>query len=257
MPHAFMRLPGTINVPDQEKKAEGRSPTVATVLTDCSSRKRYSVDELRAWAPPIFEKKPAGPKDEKLPKVDMAVVRAANGYSELPAHLCAKFENACVEDPVLKKLWDGEPTPWQTDETGSGFVNALAWLLKGLGTFTVNDFGQLVWVWSHASAKEKIDARYIARTWARANPPVSTTSAFEPITPPEITELNQKHAVIANIGGKCRVLYWEGDKAILQSFGGFRNRYSNPFIQDGTRRGPPRHYSMRPPERRQYDGLVF
>src|SRR5262245_2294076 len=92
---------------------------------------------------------------------------------------------------------------------------------------------------------------------ARANPPVSTTSAFEPITPPEITELNQKHAVIANIGGKCRVLYWEGDKAILQSFEDFRNRYSNRFIQDGTRRVPLGTYWLRHSERRQYDGLVF
>src|SRR5262245_8564548 len=96
-------------------------------------------------------------------------VRSANEYDELPAELRTKFEAACARDDILKHLWDGKPAPWQRDETGSGFANALAWLLKGIGTFTPTEFGQLLWVWGHASALEKIDDRYIARPWAKAS----------------------------------------------------------------------------------------
>jgi hypothetical protein len=188
----IMRLPGTINIPDKEKKAEGRSPTLATVLVEHSSGKRCSLDQLRAWAPPIPEKESASSKDEKLPKIHMDLVRSANTYEELPTELRENFERVCDETRDLQELWSGTPSPWQRDLSGSGYAHALACLLKGADVFSPTEFGQLIWVWDHASALEKRDARYIARAWANATP-IGGSSGLERV---EIDESKEKPAAL-------------------------------------------------------------
>jgi hypothetical protein len=183
----IMRLPGTINILSPDKRAQGRTPETAKVLIEQSSGKQFSLDSLKAWAPPSPKKgKAAGATDASYPKIDMAVVRSANGCDDLPKELQTKFEAECACDAVLKALWEGDPASWQTDTSGSGYVNALAWILKGTGTFTPTQFGQLVWVWPKASDRSKIDARYIGKTWAQATPAVQTASGFEDLAPSDL-----------------------------------------------------------------------
>jgi hypothetical protein len=179
----IMRLPGTINLPDKNKKAEGRSPALATVRTDYSSGKTYTLDQLKAWAPPIPEKQSAGSKDKKLPKIDMDLVHSANSYEELSDELRKKFESLFAEDPALEKLWkNGEPVPGQTDSSGSGFSFALARSLKRYGDrFTPTEFGLLLWVWPHSYDPKKITARTIGKDWDDADPAtwsLNTASGF-------------------------------------------------------------------------------
>lgn len=62
-----------------------------------------------------------------------------------------------------------------------------------------------------------------------------------------LRHLNERHAVLLQEGGKCRVLSWskselEGDNrdiAILQSFDDFRNRYMNRQIEVGRKDDQP------------------
>lgn len=86
-----------------------------------------------------------------------------------------------------------------------------------------------------------------------------------------IRELNERHAVLLQEGGKVRVLSWsrselEGDNrdvAILQTFEDFRNRYMNRVIQVGTNRnGDPTYKTwaelwLKHPRRRQYLEMRF
>jgi Protein of unknown function (DUF3987) len=180
-PARIMRLPGTINIPDAGKRSQGRSPTPATVLVEHSAPTDYTIDQLKDWASPSHKTKANSSGTGKLPPIDMDLVHSVDDYKELPEELRARFEAICTENEVLRDLWDGIPPPWQRDESGSGFANALAWLLKSTGKFAPTEYGRLLWVWGRASVPEKMDARYIARTWARATPRVNTSSWPEPI----------------------------------------------------------------------------
>ncbi len=88
-------------------------------------------------------------------------------------------------------------------------------------------------------------------------------------TPEEkaIKEMNDKHAVISNLGGKCVIMEWvpsaisEGQKELsYQSFQAFRERYANQYIIVPNGRGRWESVSLAPiwlthPHRRQYEGL--
>jgi hypothetical protein len=92
-------------------------------------------------------------------------------------------------------------------------------------------------------------------------------------TPEEtaVREMNDKHAVISNLGGKCVIMEWvpsmisEGQKELsYQSFQAFRERYANHYIDVPVPTGRGRgHWSTAPfapiwlthPDRRQYEGL--
>lgn len=88
-------------------------------------------------------------------------------------------------------------------------------------------------------------------------------------TPEERTmrEMNDKHAVISNLGGKCVIMEWvpsaisEGQKELsYQSFQAFRERYANKYIVVPNGRGRCETEPFAPiwlahPHRRQYEGL--
>ena len=81
-----------------------------------------------------------------------------------------------------------------------------------------------------------------------------------------LTKLNEKHAVVSNVGGKCLVAEWVPnpiDKSrkilSLQSFDCFEKRYSNQFVSDGSNRTKPAlgKWWLAHKERRTYEGLVL
>jgi Family of unknown function (DUF5906) len=88
-------------------------------------------------------------------------------------------------------------------------------------------------------------------------------------TPEEtaVREMNDKHAVISNLGGKCVIMEWvpsaisEGQKELsYQSFQAFRERYANHYIDIPAGRGrwgtaPFAPIWLTHPHRRQYEGL--
>ena len=88
-------------------------------------------------------------------------------------------------------------------------------------------------------------------------------------TPEEkaVREMNDKHAVISNLGGKCVIMEWvpsaisEGQKELsYQSFQAFRERYQNQYVVVGNGRGRWETEAFAPfwlshPHRRQYEGL--
>ena len=179
-----MRLPGTINIPDANKRKRGRSAAPATVLSDHCSGNTYSLDELAAWAPPT-SKRQSKSSEEAWPEIDMGLVKSAADYEELPEELRAKFERAREHDPALRGLWEGNPNRGQKDTSRSGFVFALAGRLVRDDQFTATEFGQFVWVWEHGYLDEpdKIDQRLIGRAWKHAKENYAKKSSASGIDP--------------------------------------------------------------------------
>jgi hypothetical protein len=85
--------------------------------------------------------------------------------------------------------------------------------------------------------------------------------------PEAIKEVNDKHAVISNLGGKCVVMEWApsaitpGAKELAyQSFTSFRERYANRYAALPNNQGrivgvPVAPLWLAHPQRRQYEGL--
>jgi hypothetical protein len=84
---------------------------------------------------------------------------------------------------------------------------------------------------------------------------------------PEITEMNTKHAVISDLGGKCVVMGWVPSvftpgtsEPGFQTFQAFRDRYLNRYITVSTGENSKRDVSLGSHwlthrDRRQYEGL--
>jgi hypothetical protein len=183
-----LRVPGTLNVPDAKKRAHGRGAALAKVVG--GTERPVGLSSLERWAPPTPEgaSSRSGKSDLKYPEIDMKRVQAANGYDTLPEELRTRFEAACAHDTELQALWAGTAAKGQNDISGSGFTFALARLLK-LGwskhgiTFTPSEFGMLLWVWEHGQDRNKLDARSIARAWARMEGCASPEEAAEALKP--------------------------------------------------------------------------
>ena len=156
-----LRLPGTINIPNAEKAAQGRAPALATIPPQFISNRWYTLDQIAEWAPPTPEK--ANPQDRPKSPIDWEAVEA-DTYDELPAVLREKFEAYGRSHPAVAKLWNGEPAPWQKGLSPSEFEFALAGALKRHGGFTSTEFAQLhaVWVATSRSSTQAISAPYSA-----------------------------------------------------------------------------------------------
>lgn len=109
--------------------------------------------------------------------------------------------------------------------------------------------------------------KYARRQVAQARERVTQDAAEE--QDPELRELNERHAVLTQEAGKCRVLSWETTELddtrqvpILQTFEDFRNRYMHrrvavPNGNGGFAEKPLGEWWLRNPQRRQYLGLKF
>jgi Bifunctional DNA primase/polymerase, N-terminal len=93
--------------------------------------------------------------------------------------------------------------------------------------------------------------RHVASTEA------GTANQDEPVDP-VIEQMNSEHCVIANIGGKCRVMCWDRsgpyETPVFQTFADFRNRYANQFV---TRKQTIADLWIKHPQHQQYEGLTF
>ena len=97
----------------------------------------------------------------------------------------------------------------------------------------------------------------------------SIERAKEYAVEPSLLELNERHAVVENVGGRCRVLEEQYDLVFkrsaltFQSFDDFRNRYMHRTVACGTdKKGNPvvvplGKWWLGQPARRQYRSITF
>lgn len=257
----IMRLPGTVNIPDAKKRRKGREEALAALV-------EYHADRVY----PLADFTPA-------PVVQMRG-EAGGGFSgggspatrvEVPGNIrrlkdVDELDEWNVKDRVKVIIVQGR----HPDEVKRGDNSRSAWVFDVVcnlvrsevpdevifSILTDPDFGISESILELGSNAERYATRQIER-------------GKEDAVNPALRELNERHAVISNIGGKCRVVEEVLDRVLgrtrltRQSFEDFRNRYMHRGVVVGhDDKGreitvPMGAWWLKQEARRQYDTIVF
>lgn len=254
----LMRLPGTINVPTEKKARKGRKPAV-TRLIDYNGN-TYSIEEFTpaVRVQTVGDNLPGG-----RPKVKITGNVPEVGNDELKAW--AQEHGKSISDHCLALIATGQdpldPTkyPSRSEALFKVCCDLVRAEVPDEMIYAVITGGNEI----AASVRDKPNwEAYALRQIERAH---------EEAIDPWLRKLNEKHAVISSIGGKCRIIEEVTDRGrpdgrtILtkQSFEDFRNRYRHIKVTVGFNdKGEPIEkaagaFWIDHPQRRQYETIAF
>ena len=247
----IMRLPGTINIPDANKKKKGRRKALAKSLH--LGDESYPTESF-AQSPQV-QNKHAGIGTETthltigdIKRIEVEELDEWNVPNSLRVILVQG------RDPDKPKEGDDSRSAWVFDAVCNlkrcDVPDEVVYSI-----ITDPEFGI-----SESVLEQKNTEKYALRQIERAK---------EQIVDPWLLKLNELFAVIENLGGKCRIIEEIWDHALKrprltrQSFEDFRNRYMNVEIEVGaTQKGLPimqavGKWWLKHIKRRQYRTLVF
>jgi hypothetical protein len=255
----IMRLPGTVNIPDERKRLKGRRPALARVV-QFEEATRYSLTSFKAAAPARSDQSAALGR----PGQSSNSVQVGGNLRRIID--LAELDEWGVPDRVKVIVGQGK----HPDEPKLNDNSRSAWLFDAVCSLVrqhVPDeiiFSLLMdpdWAISESVRDKRPSAeKYAIRQIERAK---------EEVESPDLRLLNEKHFVIENDAGRCRVAEWvpsEGDgreQLSMQSFEDFRNRYMNKQVPIGINsKGNPSfkplgRFWLEHEMRRQFRGLVF
>lgn len=253
----IMRVPGTINQPDKKKVEKGRVPALAQVV-EWNAERIYGIEQF--VKAPMVQSSPNGGDGPAPTMKAPGNVRQFGHVDEL---------GDAVSDQVKVCIVNG------CDPTNPGHFpsrsEALFWVCCELVRAGVDDetiYAVLMnrdWKISDSVTEKGSGAqRYALRQIERAK---------EDAIDPSLRELNDQHAVILNLGGKCMVIEEVWSPVLkrpvmeVQGFDHFRNRYMNRTVNVGTKTTksgkeipqemPVGEWWLRHAQRRQYRSIVF
>ena len=246
----IMRLPGTVNIPDAKKKKKGRVARMAELVEfndNCYEITRFT----------------------QAPKIQTEDV----GFSGKTIEVSGNVERLDSIDELdqwevpdwLKVLiiqGNDPDNPHKYPSRSEAYFHATCELVRKevpdeiiFSILTDPSFNI-----SQAILEKKRPERYALRQIERAH---------EDAIDPMLRRLNEKHAVIGDIGGKCRIISEVWDHAMKryrisrQSFDDFRNRYRHIKVQVGVSdKGQPivkaaGAWWIDHSARRQFETMVF
>jgi hypothetical protein len=243
------RLPGTINWPNDRKKAKGQVPRLSTVVS--ANELSYPLDSFTPA--PLVQGAEAGFSAGHIVKVS-GNVRRLNSVDELGEKVSRLCRVVIVQghDPEEPNKWPSrsEPLFWVCCELiRAGCDDDTIFSVITDPGFAISES-----VINKGSRAERYAIRQIER-------------AREEAIHPRLRELNEKHAVIGDISGKCRIVSENFDEALgrqtlsYQSFEDFHHRYGNQFIESGADGKvisiPLGKWWTLNPNRRSYERIVF
>lgn len=251
----LMRLPGTINVPNAQKKKKGRLPVMADVTW--FEKTTYDIKEFKK-ATLIQAKGEKGLGSGQTVKIS-GNVRQIEDIDELNEwDIPDRVKVIAVQgrDPDNPKEKDDSRSAWLFD-----FICQLA--RRNVPDDVIYS---LVTDKNYKISESVLELRGGAEKYALRQ----IERAKEYVIEPKLQELNERHAVISNVGGKCRaieeIMDWalNRPKLTMQSFEDFRNRYNNQRVIVGRdeKTGQPIYkplgtWWLSHESRRQYDTMVF
>jgi len=251
----IMRLPGTMNIPDARKQKKGRKPELAKVVE--FNENIYALKNFTPAAAVQMADDSGFSGSRETVKISGNIERIQD-VSEL--------DEWSVPDRIKIIIVQGS----HPDEVKQGDNSRSAWVFDAIcnmvrrdvpddiifSILTDPDYDISESILEKGSNAEKYAIRQIER-------------AKEEVIDPWLRKLNEKFAVIGNMGGKCRIVEEVHDPALnrsrltKQSFDDFCNRYANIDIEIGiSKTGVPQTQKLgrwwkEHPKRRQYDSLIF
>lgn len=253
----IMRLPGTINVPNKKKMEAGRTKQLAKLLA--FTNKSYDLSD--------FSKKTQSKSKPSVPHDGGSYGEELEISGELkPIQDLSELDVWKVPTRVKVIIGQGRDpdNPKEKDDSRSSWLFDCVCNLVRAGVPDDVIFNILMdpgWGISESVLEAKPNAEKYAIRQIR--------NAKEWTEDPELRELNEKHAVIGNYGGKCRIIEEVYDSALkrsrltVSSFEDIRNRYSNRTVQVGVDKdGHPVHaplgkWWLGNLKRRQFDYIKF
>lgn len=254
----IMRLPGTVNVPDAKKRKKGRVEELAMLLQ--FTKNEYDLEDFKKAASVQISSNGSG-RDAGDYGAGLDIpgnVERVQDLSELDQWNVPDRVKIIVAQgmhPEQPKKDDNSRSAWLFDCVCSlircGVPDAVVYSL-----ITDSDWGIASSVVELKGGADKYARRQIKR-------------AKEYCEDPNLTMMNDRHAVIGNIGGKCKVIEEINDEVLhrsritLSSFEDIRNRYGHIQVQVGTTdKGLPimqtlGKYWLNSTKRRQYDTMKF
>lgn len=240
----IMRLPGTVNLPNKKKREKGRVKAQASLI-------RFG-DETYNLS--MFKSAPS--KEETINEPQYTVLNAVRvkDMDEIDAASKSPIPDWCK---VIIVQGNDPDNPNKFDSRSQWLFLACCEMVRHgvpddmiFGIITDPDLGISESVLDKKSKAEEYAQRQIRR-------------AHEEAINPILRELNEKHAVISDIGGRCRVISEIFDPSLnrnrisRQTFDDFRNRYSNRYVEVGDKEVTAGKYWLAHPMRRQYETIVF
>lgn len=253
----IMRLPGTVNVPNAKKLKKGREPALAKLIEF-----NNNVYSIKDFVPAVRVQSNDGRGlSGGRPRVKITGNVPDIGTEELAAW--ANKNNKQITETTLALIATGQDPmdPTKYSSRSEVLFRVCCDLIRAdvpdeMVFAVITGSNEIA-----SSVRDKPNwESYALRQIERAK-----EEAIDPV----LRQLNEKHAVIADIGGKCRIIseVWEPslkrNKISKQSFEDFRNRYRNVKVTVGTNdKGQP---ILKPagtwwidhPKRRQYETIVF
>jgi len=254
----IMRLPGTVNIPDEKKRAKGRTEQVAKLLE--TEQTVYENETFTAAQPVQLPKTSIGGAGPTQVKVEISGnIARLDSVEDLDAWAVPDRVRVIIvqgSDPDQPKEGDNSRSGWLFDcccnLVRAGVPDDVIYSIITDPDFLISES-----VLDKGSNSE----RYATRTIARAK---------EEAIEPALREMNEQHAVICNWGGKCVVIE-ELEDAIFnnrtrlskQTRTAFNDRYANRRVQSGSdKNGNPTYMPMAKwwwehSARRQFRAICF
>lgn len=257
----IMRLPGTLNIPDANKRAKGRVTQLATVVEFNDTV--YDLEQFTKSVQVDTESKTGksltGPTrtievSDNIQKIDN-IDFLKSQYNLRDRLLAIVAQGSRARDIYGSKEFG-------KDDSRSG------WLWEGVCGLVKAEVPDDViysllmdpeWGISESIVDKGNSAgKHAKRIIARAK---------DVVADPILADMNARFAVIGSLGGKCRIVEEVPDLAmgrsrlVKQTFEDFHNRFSNERVEVQTKDGmayvPKGKWWTGNSRRRQYDGLVF
>jgi hypothetical protein len=245
----IMRLPGTMNIPNQRKIQKGRVPVQAEVVsfTDTS----YPLVQSFSQAADVGRS--AGEADDVQISANIQRLATVDDLDNWNVPDRVKVIIVQGRDPDNPKEGDDSRSAWLFDATcqlvRAGVPDDTIYSVLTDPDFKISE-----------SVLEAGNSDRYAKKQIK--------SAKEAADSENLYLLNSQFAVIGNLGGRCVVIeevfdeVMDRNRLVKQSFTDFRNRFMNQFETMMNSKNKPisvplGKWWLENPKRRQYDRLVF